>query len=461
MGKGGGRLARMLSWLLVLCAAAPSCAPSNGWSVAPPECEGADSASFVRGFEARRLAGDPEAEAGEDGAPDPFSYFEEDGLPVFHLFMSASLPDDDGYRPARLVYRGRCYVAETRYRGDTSLRFPKRSLTLDFAKGYSFDEPEHGGGLMDRRKLVLISPFNDNSYMRARLAFEVWNRMSPDHVQMKAYSAVVYVNGEYHGLYTVTDHINRHFLDDRGLDPDGDLFKAVGGDANFSRLDATGLQKVKLRQGYEKKVGEPEDGDEAYRTIDALTAFVSDASAEQFVAERDAWLEARDYEDWWILSNLAYTKDSVAKNAYHYRARGPGARFRFIPWDLDASFGQNWNTLRLAPEDLYPFTQENLLFARMLGDPAIADPLRERYRTLLQGPLHRDVVLGLIDGYARQLGPAALKDEARWGGEYKVFPRWSGRTDMNDFTGEVAYLRAWVDSRWRAVEESLQPSSAH
>ena len=49
----------MLPWLLVLCAAASACAPPDGWSVAPPECEGADSASFVRGFGASPLAGSP------------------------------------------------------------------------------------------------------------------------------------------------------------------------------------------------------------------------------------------------------------------------------------------------------------------------------------------------------------------------------------------------------------------
>jgi spore coat protein H len=423
MGRGGGHFARGLPWLLVLCMAAVACAPPSGWSVAPPECDDTDSASFVTGFESR-----------EGGAPDPFTYVEEDGLPVFHIFMSASLPDEDGYRPARFVYRGRCYVAEMRYRGDTSL----------------------AGGFMGRRKLVLTSPFNDNSYLRARLAFELWNRMSPDHLPVQAYSAVVYMNGRYQGLYTVMDHIDRDYLSAHGLDPGGDLFKAVGGDANFSRFDSMGGQKKKLHQGYEKKAGKPEDGDEAYRTIDALTAFVADATPEQFLAERGDWVDVSDYEDWWILSTLMSAKDSVAKNAYHFRARGTGARFRYIPWDLDTSFGQDWNTTRLHAEDLDPYTRENRVFSRMLEDPAIAGPLRERYRALLQGPLSRDVVLGLIDGYVRELEPAALKDEARWGKEYKSFRSWSWRTDFNDFEGEVAYLRAWVDTRWRVLEESLR-----
>jgi hypothetical protein len=414
-----------------------------------------DSATFAQELTAWSRGGEAGGTSGGEGV-DPRELPEEDGLPVFHLYMSASLPDDGGYRPARLVYRGRCLVARVRYRGETSLRFPKRSMTLDFEAGSTFDEPVLASGFMGRGKLVLISPFNDNSYLRSRLAFEVWNRMSADHLQVKAFSAVVYLNGRYHGLFTVADHVSRDFLVEQGLDPDGDLFKAVGMDANFSRRGEDGWPKTRLRQGFEKKQGQPEDGDAAWRTIEALTAFVADASPERFRAERDAWLETRDYEDWWMFALLAYTKDSVAKNAYHFRARGSGARWRFIPWDVDASFGQDWNTARLEAGELDLFKDENHLFARMLEDPALSGPLYARFRELLQGPLRRDVVLGLVDGYARELEAAALKDEIRWGAQYRVFPRWSGRTDLNDFTGEVAYLRAWVHLRWRALEEMLR-----
>ncbi|MBZ4419074.1 CotH kinase family protein [Myxococcus sp. RHSTA-1-4] len=460
MRRWSRHLARLLPWLLVLYVVLPACAPQSGWSVPPPDCEDVNSASFVQGLAAwSRAGGEDGRDAwGEGAGPDydPRTQAEEDGLPVFHLYMSGSLPDDDDYRPARLVYRGRCYVAEVRYRGHTSLKFPKRSMTLDFDEGQTFDEPVLAGGFMGRRKVVLISPFNDNAYMRSRLAFEVWNRMSPDHVRVKAFSVVVYLNGRYHGLFTVADHIDRHFLAGQGMDPGGELFKAVGLDANFSRISAEGVPKVRLRQGYEKKEGEPEVGDEAYGAIEALTAFVADSSPEQFRAERGAWMDTRDYDDWWIFALLAYTKDSVAKNAYHFRARGHGARWRFIPWDLDASFGQHWNTQRLDANELYSFTNENHLFARLMEDPAISGPLHARFRELLKGPLHRDVVLGLIDGYARELEAAALKDEARWGAEYRAFPRWSWRTDLNDFAGEVAYLRAWVELRWTALEQVLR-----
>jgi spore coat protein H len=380
---------------------------------------------------------------------------EEDGLPVFNVFLSGSLSDEDDYFVAWLVYRERCYPLKVKHRGDSSHFFPKRSFTLDFPKHAPFDEPLLGDGFTGRRKVVLISPFNDNSYMRHRLAFELWRRMSMDHLQVKTYSAIVYVNGRYMGLYTVADHINRHLIAAHGLDEEGELFKAAGDDANFSRRAFKGEPKLDLDQGFEKKAGLPETGPTANDSIRAFTAFVADASAEAFRAERAAWMEPTDYEDWWIFSTLIDGTDSVSKNAYHYRARGPLGRWRIIPWDLDASLGQYWDTRRSDPTVRRDFTEKNHLFALLLADPALAEPMRERYRQFLRGELRAEVVLGLIDQYAREVGPAARRDEVHWHEDFRSFFRWRTRTDFTTHDEEVEYLRQWVRTRWSTLEQQL------
>lgn len=410
-----------------------SCTSTSGWTGAlPEEC---------------LAPGSPRASS----AP-VVTRAEEDGLPVFNLFVSESLPDEQNYYQARLVYRGRCMPLQLKFRGDTSRRFPKRSFTLDFPREAPFDEPLLGEGFTGRGKVVLVSPFNDNSYLRHRLAFTLWNRMSPDHIQVKTFSAVVYVDGQYMGLYAVVDHLDEHLLAAQGLDREGDLFKGDGDDANFSRrTHESELPKRYLYQGFEKKAGLPASGPRAHDSIAAFTAFVADSDPERFRVEREAWMEAREYEDWWIFATLVTANDSVAKNAYHYRARG--GRWRPIPWDLDASLGQDWDTRRNDPEDRTTYVRRNQLFARMLEDPAIAEPMRERYRTLLQGTLRAEVVLALIDQYASELAPAARRDEAHWRQQYLDFVRWRDRTDFTTFDEEVEYLRRWVRTRWSALEQ--------
>ncbi len=385
---------------------------------------------------------------------DPARYPEEYGLPVLHLSFVDQLSSGH-YTAARLVYRGHTYAMEAKYRGATSSSFPKRSYTFKFQDEDRFNEPSLAGGFTERKRLVLISPFNDNSYLRPRLAFSLWNRMSPDHLQVKTYSAVLYVNGRYWGLYTVADHVDKGLLKRHGLNKDGDLFKAVDTDANFSRLGPDSEPKPHLALGYEKKEGLPLSGKGAYDAIAALTAFVADASGPTFQAGWGSRVEVGDYEDWWIFNTLILGTDSSAKNAYHYRDSAAGGRFRFIPWDLDATFGQSWSTHRHPPDRREDFAGDNLLFARMLADPSIAGPLRERYRALLQNELSAGEVLALLDAYAAEIHPSALRDEARWLKHYRNFERWNTRTDFTTHEQEVEYLRGWIRERWRVLERRL------
>lgn len=423
---GGGR--RRAIWLLtgLACAMLSACHAPNGWDDALPRCE-------------ELLSTPPQAE--------------EDGLPVFHLFLSPSLPEEDGDQQARLLYRGRCYPVEAKVRGHTSRAFPKRSYTLTFPPSALFEDPLLGDGFTRRHKLVLISPFNDNSYLRSRLAFTLWSRMSPDHLQVRTGSAVVYLNGKYWGLYTAADHVDRELLVAQGLAAGGELFKAVAPEANFSHHTFEGARKSSLAAGFEKKEGHTQSGPEAYESILALTEFVVRSDAKAFREERGSWMRTRDYEDWWIFATLVHANDSVAKNAYHYRAPGAAGAWRFIPWDLDASFGQEWNTRRSAPELFSDFANRNHLFARMLADPSIAEPMQERYRGLLRGELRVEEVLGLVDQYSRELAAAARRDEAQWGPAYRDFWRWRDRTDFTTHDEELEYLRQWIRARWHGLEQ--------
>ena len=136
----------------------------------------------------------------------PLTYTEEFGLPVLHLGVDPGVNDQD-YLPALVTYRGHTFQgAEAKYRGTSSINYPKKSFTLKFAKEDRFGDPVHVAGFVDKRRVTLTTTFDDNSNLRARLAFELWNRLGVDHVQVQTYSAVVYLNGQFAGLYTVTDH---------------------------------------------------------------------------------------------------------------------------------------------------------------------------------------------------------------------------------------------------------------
>jgi hypothetical protein len=415
------------------------------------------------------------AENGGAAIQDPARYTEELGLPVVHVRPGEGVQLSAGdFKPAEVVYRGRRYAAEAKYRGATSNTFPKRSLTLKFPDEDLFDEPVLGGPFLDRKHVVLISTFNDNSYLRSRLAFDLWNRMAPEHVRIQTYSAVVYLGGRYLGVYTVADHVRKRLMAWNGISKEAELYKHELGNANFSRLRQDGTAKDFLHEHVEKSEGLPEGNFASYH---ALVAWVSDSDATAFREGFAARLNARDYEDWWIFNTLILGTDSMAKNSYHAYDPRTGGPWRFIPWDLDASLGQNFDTTRSSPTARLTFAESNLLFRKMLQEPAIAGPMRERYRQLLRTELREEVVQGLIDGYVKENGLAARRDWSYWqewyrrfggpndpGSEYPDyeqgagnFPKWHLRTDFNDYEGEVQYVRDWVHTRWESLQKTGVP----
>ena len=376
---------------------------------------------------------------------DPTTYTEELGLPV--LFISPA-PRSQSYEPVTVVYRGQTFAAEAMQRGASSISYPQLSYTIKFADGQPFVDPHQAGGFFGKRKIVAITTFDDNSYVRQRLAYELWRRMDPGHMDVQAYSAVMYVDGAFHGLYTIADHVDDDFFEDRGLDENGNVFKSVTHDANFDLVSASGAPKgSNLHLGWEKKDGLPLEGQPgAFADLDALTTFVATSSAATFAAELPTRIDVRDFQDWFVFATYTLAEDSAGKNAYLYHDPLAGP-WRFVPWDLNHSFGQAWQTYRTGATQWNDFRGRNKIFARMMDDPALGPALAARYRALLDGPLAEDAVLALFDDMAAEVAPVAVRNQRKWGTPYRTFGRWSARTDFTDHAAELVYTRAWIRSR--------------
>lgn len=377
---------------------------------------------------------------------DPTIYTEEYGLPVLHLQTSPDITDE-GYTPATAIYRGHTYAMEAKLRGAASLWYPKNSYTLKFTKEDKFQEPDLAGGFVDKRKLVLISTFDDNAYVRQRLAYELWNSLDPEHLQIQVYSGIVFLDGAYYGLYTFSDHVSDYLMEAHGLSQEGNLYKARTHDANF-RLAG----KSSPHDGLTKEEGLPLDGEPgAYDDLDAFITFVDSANDSEFDAEVDTWCDRRDYEDWWIFVSLIMGDDSAGKNSYHYHDP-TGGPWRFAPWDFNDSFGQTWQSARkgfdLPPED---YTWANEMFVRLLDSDTFGGPLRARYGATLADAYAIDDVLARYDAMIDEVSASAYRDEGRWRAEYLAYPGWNWREDFTTHDEEVEYMRQWLVDRWAYV----------
>ncbi len=389
---------------------------------------------------------DPDAPGAEP--PDPERYDEELGLPVVHIVTDRAITQED--TPATFTVRGETVEGEVNIRGATSTTYPKKSYTLDFDSGELAVEE---WGPRSRGHMLLISTFDDNSYVRQKLCFDLWAEMARTadgpRLAPRTFFAVVYINGVYQGLYLASDRPDDELARHMGFgDGEGDLYKAVTHDANYDRLDEHGAPKQDLAAGWEKKEGADRDD----RTgIADLTAFVADADTGHFAEEARWRIDLDSYRDWHLLVMGAFAEDSAGKNHYAYRDEDSG-RFVAMPWDFNASWGQSWLTKRRDPAQLRRHTDDNRVFRLMLEEERSVDALAARYAELADGgPLDPAWQRARIDAYYDAIWPSVERDWARWGEEYRAFERWRGvRSQADDWTdpaGERAFLEAWIDAR--------------
>jgi len=374
----------------------------------------------------------------ENTPVNPLAYEEEHGLPVFHLEVPRATNDADDV-PTTMVYRGRPWALEIKYRGAASAYYPKRSYTLSFPSDDEFDDA--GEGFDNRRKIVLTTLFDDNSYLRQKLCYELWSAMDTSRHDVQSMLAVVYVNGAYEGLFLVTDHLSGEYWEDHGYDEDGSLYKAVSHEANFYATYGD-APKYTWHDGYEKQEGV--EGD--WSDLDALVEFVATADDATFTAGITAYVDLDEIADWWILVRFTEADDSGGKNAYLHVDAATGLTHH-APWDFNHSFGQTWQTERQSAATDYDFYWSNNLFRRLLVDPVHGPRLQARMREQLATTYASDAVLARIDAHMARIGPSAERDWEKWADEYRSYGGWYWRTDWTDHAGEVAYLRQWVTDR--------------
>ncbi len=377
-------------------------------------------------------------------APDPLTYTEEWGLPVFHLTHQGTL--GESYTPGATTYLGERYPHEIKIRGAASAGYPKNSWTV------RYDEPEIDIEGWDRSRdhLVFLTTFDDNAYTRQKLIYDLWAAMAEhageDRLTPRTFFAVVYLQGVYHGLYVVMDHVDNEFVDHFGLSREGNLYKSVNHDANFYLTDYYGSTKSSMHAGYEKKEGDPADD---FGDLDALVSWSGNASADTIVAEAEDWFPYDEFQDWFLLVYFSLSEDSAGKNAYLYNDPLHATRFRYVPWDFNHAWGQNWYTARTGSDALNDYQSANRLFWAMQTDPSASRVLWERARDLMDdGPLAQDWLIDQLDAYYALIEPSAERDWERWAYDYH-HEWWAPyrESDWTTYQEEKNYLYTWIAER--------------
>lgn len=341
-------------------------------------------------------------------------------LPIYRIFIRQADWDrlnaniwTEEYFPAVFVHGDEIFAdAGLRFRGGRPRLFQKKSLKVSLRKTRQFE---------GRSVVNLNAAAMDDDYLTEPLAYWFYERAGVPASKTKFVR--VDLNGDFWGLFIDVEQVNERYLENRAMDPDGALYKAVGVVGSLRKLDGILYQgqEYSYQSQYEKKTREDEPYDDLIDFIHRLHA-TPPAQMEAFLEEN---LEVEDYVNYLAVTNLLCVWDSIQHNFYFYRDTNRTGKWRVVPWDNDHAWGEwEWNYYYDATYHLYmgttaqPFAGVwytwSSLWTGVLNAPRFRTLYHQRLRELLntlyaEGPLFRK-----IDELRASIESTVLLDEAKW-----------------------------------------------
>ena len=346
--------------------------------------------------------------------------YAQDLLPTFELEISDKelsklkneweLGDEDNLAEHPLLafkYQDHIVTTATVSLRGNSKWWPQMGKKMQLEVAFNTVDPK--GRFMGLRKLLFDAARYNESFLRDRLALAILNDVGLP--APCANNARVVLNGEYFGLFTSIEKVDKEVLERRFEDPEGNLYK---------------------RQGWAKKTN---DADMDVSDIEALLAAKTLGDLEKLMHLDEALLE-------WAAEAVIPNGDGTwagGLNGYYYN--DPKTGFNVIPWDLDATFTRLPETtdpyLYLKPDDWgRPF------YDITTADPVWFDNYIEKLAYVLEHGYNVDVLQARMDAWAAQIADAAAEDPNK---PFSLADHLLAVQEQRDYVAKRAeYLKSWL-----------------
>jgi spore coat protein H len=229
--------------------------------------------------------------------------------------LEEHVEDRDYEVPAQFTYQGRTWQVQLRYRGRSTRFEPKKPYSVHFSKEDRF--------LGNVKRLELLAAYKDAGYLTEKLWYDLAASVGLK-VPRTRYVHLS-LNGQYQGVYTEVENLEKAFLRAHDMDDDSDIYRC-------------GMQDCELRpppreaymEPWDKRTNEDQPWDGLWRFIDGINR--TPPHAFRAFAEKEVALE--DYLTWMVLDTFIsndYQVDSRSYLLYEREQR----QWIYVPWDLN------------------------------------------------------------------------------------------------------------------------------
>lgn len=251
------------------------------------------------------------------------------------------------------------YNCQLRHRGKTALFLPKKSFAMKLVDDEGEKLDANLLGLRNDNSWIFDAMGIDRFRMRNRVLFNIWNEFS--HTMWNTNfnnrngtvgtMVEVFLNGEYEGIYCLSDKINRQLLNLRKakVDSDGNvtvkgiLYKGDNRKVSNALTNyADESTDSTLWNSFELQYPDEYPSLATWQPLMNLIDFNSKTELDYFKEHYNEWYYIDNLIDFWCFKVAFCIDDMPYKNTFlSVPDINFDHRFMITPWDLDASFGRD------------------------------------------------------------------------------------------------------------------------
>lgn len=354
-------------------------------------------------------------------------------------------PLDEAYHEASITLNGITLDSVAiRTKGGSSLTSVAQSASDRYSFKIDINKYVSGQKFFGLKKFTLQNSFNDPSYMREVIAYDLLDEMgvaTPEHAYVN-----IYVNGELFGLYVMVEAIDSTFLDNHFANNKGDLYKpdGVGSDLLWIDNNISSYSDINLKTNEETT-----DNGAFINFVESLDQGATDKIAVDSLLRYLSVSVA--------LSNLDSYHGSLAHNYYLYDQDGV---FSLLPWDFNEAFGtfaMGCNGVDV--RELYvdePITgplADRPLVANVFANQTYLTTYHDYLWQLINGPLTSDAFAARVAKIAALIGDSVANDPSAF---YSADDFENNiNTTVDRFFGLTEFINYRVDNMTKQLQGDL------
>ncbi len=373
-------------------------------------------------------------------------------------------------------------------RGASSAGYPQKPYSLETRDEFGEDLNVPLLGMPEESDWVLLSHYNEKTFMRNMLSFHMFQKMG--HYAIRTRLVDVIINGKYEGIYLFGEKVKRdkNRIDIKKLLPE-----------EITDVDLTGgyIFKVDYASSYDSWVSDyspidhpdyetrfvyyypkpenivPEQKSYIKETVDAFQASLQESN---FGQTYESYIDVTSFIDYFLVSEVSRNIDGYKKSRYFHKDRGDIDDLIYAGpvWDFDWAWkniydcAETRNTVGAG----WAYKVNDCIrtyspgwYVRLLEDQGFANKVNCRYTALRETTLSLDSIYAFMDSIYNIVIEPQVHHYNRWdilgkntGAPEMDPPSKTYDEEFNRFKDWIATRLAWLDTNMMGSHENCDPT---